>query len=133
MFASNEKNYLFSAFVTFKVVGTQMSKKIEQLKELVSDAEEVYHQTVAVKEHISARMTDCSASLQKVQDTLLALGGSDVPTVLAKLEVRDSIYTHWPLYWAKRSITRKPLNAATQCRIVVMVLGVFPLHSSPSF
>lgn len=89
--------------MTFKVVGTQMSKKMEQLKELVSDAEEVYHQTVAAKEHISARMTDCSASLQQVQDALLSLGGPDVPTVLAKLEVRASIYTHRPLYRAKRS------------------------------
>lgn len=116
--------------MTFKVIATQMSKKMEQLKELVSDAVEVYHQTVAAKEHISARMTDCSASLQKVQGSLLGLGGSDVPTVLAKLEVRDSIYTHRPLYWEKHSITRQPLNAF---RIVVMVSGVFPLHSSPSF
>lgn len=81
-----------------------MSKRMEQLKELVSDAEEIYHQAVAAKEHISARMTDCSASLQKVQDALLALGGLDVPTVLAKLEVRASTHAHRPLYLEKWSI-----------------------------
>lgn len=109
-----------------------MSKKMEQLKELVSDAEEVYHQTVAAKEHISARMTDCSASLQNVRDALLALGGSDVPTVLAKLEVGASICTHATLQGKtfNRPITRQQLNAFS---LVVVVLGVFPLHCSPSF
>lgn len=68
-----------------------MSKKMEQLKELVSDAEEVYHQMAAAKEQISARMTDCFTSLQKVQDALVTLSGSDVQTVLTKLEVRALI------------------------------------------
>lgn len=69
-----------------------MRKKMEQLKELVSDAEEVYQQMVAAKEHISIRMAEGFASLQKIQDSLLTLSGSDVPTVLAKLKVRASMY-----------------------------------------
>lgn len=71
-----------------------MIKKMEQLKELVSDAEEVYHQRAAAKEHILARMTDCFTSLQKVQDALMALRGSDVQVVLTTLKVRAFIYTH---------------------------------------
>ncbi|CAJ1078355.1 LOW QUALITY PROTEIN: nesprin-2 [Xyrichtys novacula] len=69
-----------------QVVETQMRKKIEQLKELASEAEDVYRQTVAAKGQISARMADCSNSLQKIQDSLLTLSGSDVTTVLAKLK-----------------------------------------------
>lgn len=65
-----------------------MRKKVEELKEVVSDAEEVYHQMMAAKEQISARITDCYASLQKVQDALFNLSGSDVLTVLSKLKVR---------------------------------------------
>ncbi|XP_070706002.1 nesprin-2a [Pempheris klunzingeri] len=69
-----------------QVVETQMRKKIEQLKELVSEAADVYRQMVAAKEHISAKMAECLNSLQKIQETLLTLGGSDVATVLAKLK-----------------------------------------------
>ncbi|CAB1413946.1 unnamed protein product [Pleuronectes platessa] len=69
-----------------QVVETQMRKKLEQLKELVFEAEEVYRQTVAAKGHITARMSDCFTSLQKIRDSLLTLSGSDVEAVLAKLK-----------------------------------------------
>lgn len=72
---------------------------MEQLKELVSDAEEVYHQIVAAKEQIMARMTDCFRSLQKLQDSLITLSGSDVQVVLTKLKVRAFIYTHQPFHY----------------------------------
>lgn len=61
---------------------------MEQLKELVSDAEELHQQMAAAKEHISVRMAEGFTSLQKIQDSLLTLSGPDVPTVLAKLKVR---------------------------------------------
>lgn len=61
---------------------------MEHLKELVSDAEEVYRQMVAAKGHISVRMAEGFASLQKIRHSLLTLSGSDVPAVLAKLKVR---------------------------------------------
>lgn len=64
-----------------------MRMKTEQLKELVSEAEDVYRQMVAAKGHITARMTECFKSLQKIQDSLLTLRGSDVAAVLAKLKV----------------------------------------------
>ncbi|KAL7388816.1 hypothetical protein ABVT39_021245 [Epinephelus coioides] len=69
-----------------QVVETQMRKKIEQLKELVSEAEDVYRQMVAAKEQITARMSECFNSLQRIQDSLLTLSGLDVATVLAKLK-----------------------------------------------
>ncbi|XP_045916269.1 nesprin-2 isoform X3 [Micropterus dolomieu] len=69
-----------------QVVETQMRKKMEQLKELVSEAEDVYRQLVAAKGQITARMAECFNSLQKIQDSLLTLSGSDVATVLAKLK-----------------------------------------------
>ncbi|KAM9339272.1 nesprin-2a [Symphorus nematophorus] len=69
-----------------QVVETQMRKKIEQLKELISEAEDVYRQTVAAKGQITARMGECFNSLQKIQDSLLTLSGPDVATVLAKLK-----------------------------------------------
>ncbi|KAF1376843.1 hypothetical protein PFLUV_G00215650 [Perca fluviatilis] len=69
-----------------QVVETQMRKKIEQLKELVSEAEDVNRQMVAAKGQITARMAECFNSLQKIQDSLLTLSGSDVATVLAKLK-----------------------------------------------
>ncbi|KAG8011392.1 Nesprin-2 [Nibea albiflora] len=74
-----------------QVVETQMRKKIEQLKEVVSEAEDVYRQTVAAKEHITTRMVECFDSLQKIQDSLVTLGGSDVATVLAKLKVGKQV------------------------------------------
>ncbi|XP_035851599.1 nesprin-2 [Sander lucioperca] len=69
-----------------QVVETQMRKKIEQLKELVSEAEDVNRQMVAAKGQITARMAECLNSLRKIQDSLLTLSGSDVATVLAKLK-----------------------------------------------
>lgn len=84
-----------------------MSKRMEQLKDLVSDAEEVFHHMTAAKQQISGRMTDCFTSLQNVQDALVALSGSDVQTVLTKLKVRALIYTHQPLYSAAPSITTR--------------------------
>lgn len=70
-----------------------MSKTMDQLKELVADVEEVYHQMVAAREQISGRMTDCFTSLKKTQDALVALSDSDVQTVRTKLKVRALIYT----------------------------------------
>ncbi|XP_056219440.1 nesprin-2-like [Seriola aureovittata] len=69
-----------------QVAETQMKKKIEQLKELGSEAEDVYRQMVAAKGQITARMGECFNSLQKIQDSLLTLAGSDVAAVLAKLK-----------------------------------------------
>ncbi|XP_060907682.1 nesprin-2-like isoform X3 [Labrus mixtus] len=69
-----------------QVVETQMRKKIKELKELASEAEDVHRQMVAAKEQVTARMAECANSLQKIQDSLLTLRGSDVPTVLAKLK-----------------------------------------------
>ncbi|XP_029351666.1 nesprin-2a isoform X2 [Echeneis naucrates] len=69
-----------------QVAETQMRKKIEQLKELGSEAEDVYRQVVAAKGQISARMAECLSSIQKTEESLLALSGSDVSAVLAKLK-----------------------------------------------
>ncbi|KAK5852699.1 hypothetical protein PBY51_006549 [Eleginops maclovinus] len=69
-----------------QVVETQMRNKIEQLLELVSEAEDVYRQTVAAKGQITVRMEECFNSLQKIQDSLLTLTGADVAAVLAKLK-----------------------------------------------
>ncbi|XP_074540850.1 nesprin-2a [Halichoeres trimaculatus] len=69
-----------------QVVETQMRKKVAELKELASEAEDVFRQTVAAKGQISARIAESIISLQKIQDSLLALSGSDVTTVLTKLK-----------------------------------------------
>lgn len=68
-----------------------MKKKIEQLKELASEAEDVYRQMVAAKGQITVRLDKCLDSLQKIQDSLLTLSGSDVATVLAKLKVSSKM------------------------------------------
>ncbi|XP_073348713.1 LOW QUALITY PROTEIN: nesprin-2a [Pagrus major] len=73
-----------------QVVETQLRKKMEQLRELVSEAEDVYRQMVAAKGQITARMDECFNSLQKIQDSLLMLSAPDVATVLAKL--KDLLY-----------------------------------------
>ncbi|XP_062293145.1 nesprin-2 isoform X5 [Scomber scombrus] len=69
-----------------QVVETQMRKRMEQLKELVSEAEDVYRQMVATKGQITARMSECYNSLQRVQDSLLSFSGSDVVKILTKLK-----------------------------------------------
>ncbi|XP_069017780.1 nesprin-2a isoform X4 [Embiotoca jacksoni] len=69
-----------------QVVETHMKKKMEQLKELVAEAEDVYKQLVAAKGQITGRMAECFNSLQKIQDSLHTLSGRDVSTVLAKLK-----------------------------------------------
>ncbi len=66
---------------------TQVRKKTEQLRELVSEAEDVYRQMVATKGQIAARIAGCFNSLQKIQESLLTLSSSDVAKVLAKLKV----------------------------------------------
>lgn len=63
---------------------------MEQLKELVSEAEDVYRQMVAARGQIAAKMDGCFNSLQKIRDSLLTLSAPDVATVLAKLKVRAS-------------------------------------------
>ncbi|XP_037837524.1 nesprin-2 isoform X2 [Kryptolebias marmoratus] len=69
-----------------QLVETQMRKKVEQLKELVSESEDVYKQMEATHAQIVWRITECLNSLQKIQDSLGALTAPDVPTVSAKLE-----------------------------------------------
>ncbi|XP_054871829.1 nesprin-2 isoform X5 [Amphiprion ocellaris] len=69
-----------------QVVETQVRKKIEQLKELVSEAEDVYRQMVTTKGQITGRMEECLTSLQMIQESLLTLSGPSVATVLAKLK-----------------------------------------------
>nr|XP_054604094.1 nesprin-2 isoform X2 [Nothobranchius furzeri] len=69
-----------------QVVGSQMRQKIEQLKEVLAEAEDVYKQTVATKGQIHGRITECLNSLQKIQDSLRSLAGPDVASVLAKLK-----------------------------------------------
>ncbi|XP_054910388.1 nesprin-2-like [Poeciliopsis prolifica] len=69
-----------------QVVETQMRKKIEQLKELFLESEEVYKQTVATVGQITERMAESLSSLQKIQDSLRSLSAPDVATVLAKLK-----------------------------------------------
>ncbi|XP_054474146.1 nesprin-2-like [Anoplopoma fimbria] len=69
-----------------QVVETQIMKKMKQLKELVSEAEDIYRQMVAAKGQITGRMAECFNSLQKIQDSLLTLSASDIATVLAKLK-----------------------------------------------
>ncbi|XP_026174095.1 nesprin-2a isoform X2 [Mastacembelus armatus] len=69
-----------------QVVETQMRKKIAQLKDLVSEAEDVYRQMVAAKGQIIVRMANCFSSLQNIQESLLTLRGSEGATVLAKLK-----------------------------------------------
>lgn len=64
-----------------------MRKKIEQLKELFLESEEVYKQTVATTGQITERMAESLSSLQKIQDSLCSFSGPDVATVLAKLKV----------------------------------------------
>ena len=74
-------------FFVFKVVETQMRKKMEQLKELVSEAEDVFKQMAVTKQQITGRIGESFKSLQKIQNALLTLTGPDVATVLAKLKV----------------------------------------------
>ncbi|XP_014914037.1 nesprin-2-like isoform X5 [Poecilia latipinna] len=69
-----------------QVVETQMRKKIEQLKELLLESEEVYKQTVATMGQITERMAESLSSLQKIQDSLRSFSAPDVATVLAKLK-----------------------------------------------
>ncbi|KAM3861499.1 nesprin-2-like [Diretmus argenteus] len=70
-----------------QVVETQMRKKMEQVKELFSEVKDVYRQMVAAKEQVATRMAECYDSLQKIQDSLATLCGSDAAVVLA--EIRD--------------------------------------------
>ncbi|XP_071395749.1 nesprin-2-like [Centroberyx affinis] len=69
-----------------QVVETQMRKKMEQVKELFCEVEDVYRHMVAAKGHVSARMAECHDSLQKIQDSLVTLSGPDAATVLAKIQ-----------------------------------------------
>ncbi|KAM7395095.1 hypothetical protein PAMA_006717 [Pampus argenteus] len=69
-----------------QVAETQIRKKIEQLKELFSEAEDIYRQMVVTKEQMSARMAECCSSIQRIQESLLTLSGSDAVNVLAKLK-----------------------------------------------
>ncbi|XP_035989543.1 nesprin-2-like [Fundulus heteroclitus] len=69
-----------------QVAETQMRKKIEQVKELVLESEEVYKQMVATMGQITERMTESFNSLQEIQDSLRSLSGPDVATILAKLK-----------------------------------------------
>ncbi|KAM7367651.1 hypothetical protein PAMP_013936 [Pampus punctatissimus] len=69
-----------------QVAETQIRKKIEQLKELFSEAEDIYRQMVVTKEQISARMAECCSSIQRIQESLLTLSGSDAVNILAKLK-----------------------------------------------
>lgn len=80
------------SFPPVQMAVTQMRKKLEELKELVSEAEDVFRQMEAVKRQITARTSECFESLKEIQDSLHSLGGSDVVTTRAELKVTD--YNH---------------------------------------
>ncbi|XP_029903714.1 nesprin-2a [Myripristis murdjan] len=69
-----------------QVVETQIKKKMEQVKELFSEVEDVYRQAVAAKGQVSARMAECHDSLQKIQDSLVNLSGTDAANVHAQIQ-----------------------------------------------
>lgn len=82
-----------------------MRNKIEQLRELVSEAEDVCRQMEATKQQISDRLAECCSSLQRIQDSLLTLSGSDAAETHEKLKVGARIkYPHCKLIEALRCI-----------------------------
>nr|XP_040016362.1 nesprin-2 isoform X2 [Gasterosteus aculeatus aculeatus] len=104
-----------------QVVETQIRKKMKQLKELVSEAEDVYRQKEAAEEQITARMAECFNSLQKIQDSLLTLSASDVPTVLAKLK---------GLLFELQTRDEQAESLLQDLRVMASTAGPGSLHSS---
>ncbi|XP_055088094.1 nesprin-2 isoform X2 [Periophthalmus magnuspinnatus] len=69
-----------------QVRGAQMRKRMDELQELISEAEEVFRQTEAAKTNVSDRMTECLCSLHSVHQSLLSLSGPDPTAVLSQLK-----------------------------------------------
>ncbi|XP_029966670.1 nesprin-2-like [Salarias fasciatus] len=103
-----------------QVVETQIRKKMEQLKELVSEAEDVYRQMVATKEQMSGRIEECLSSLQQVQDSLRCLTGPDVVTILTKLK---------ELCWQLHSQDEQAESLMEDVRVMASIAGADSLRS----
>ncbi|XP_076023194.1 nesprin-2a [Genypterus blacodes] len=70
-----------------QVVESHTRQKMEQVKELFSEAEEVFRQMVATRDHVAAQMFQCQNSLQNSHDSLVAFDGSDA--VPANTNLKD--------------------------------------------
>ncbi|XP_071226495.1 nesprin-2a isoform X1 [Salvelinus alpinus] len=69
-----------------QVIETQMRKKMEQVKELFSDLEDVYRHLVVAKGQVAAKMAECHSSLQGIQDSLDTLSAADGPKLLTQIQ-----------------------------------------------
>ncbi|KAM8832006.1 nesprin-2a isoform 3-T3 [Spinachia spinachia] len=105
-----------------QVVETQIRKKMKQLKEFVSEAEDLYRQKEAAKGQITARMVECFNSLQKIQESLLTLSASDVPTVLAKLK---------GLLFELQTRDEQAQSLQQDLRVMASAAGAGSLHGLP--
>lgn len=110
-------------FCFVEVVESQARKKIEQLKELLCEAQDVYTQMVATKAQITGRMMECFNALQKIQDSLLTLSGPDVTTVLSKLKVSANF--HYVFLVASQTIDAIRINRLNQIRHAKLYLRFF--------
>ena len=65
---------------------TQLRKRVEQVKERVSDSTDVFQELVAVKRHLADRMAECQAALRTIQASVSTIPASD-PQAPARIQV----------------------------------------------
>lgn len=83
---------LFHFLFLTQVIETQMRKKMEQVKELFSDLEDVYRHLVVAKGQVAAKMAECHSSLQGIQDSLDTLSAADGPKLLTQIQVSANTF-----------------------------------------
>ncbi|XP_072538856.1 nesprin-2a isoform X2 [Salminus brasiliensis] len=62
-----------------QVIGSQLMKRIGEVKELFSETSDVFRELVAAKAQVAASMTECMSSVQAIKDALSALTASGSP------------------------------------------------------
>lgn len=60
---------------------------MEEVKELFTETSDVFRELVAAKAQVTAKMTECMSSIQRIKHALSTLAASDGPQLIRDIQV----------------------------------------------
>lgn len=79
--------HMYAVFLFFQVTESHLRKRMEEVKELFTETSDVFRELVAAKAQVTARMTECMASIQSIKDVLSTHPASEDPQLIQDIQV----------------------------------------------
>lgn len=79
--------------VLFKVMETQLRKRMEQVKELFTDCTDVFEELTAVRKHLTEKVKECQTAVDNIQHCLKKLDSSE-PATESQMQVHHQPMLH---------------------------------------